>query len=111
MGMIETAQRLIGRFGQPATLRKPGAKTGPEWNPTTGEPTDHAVVIALTEYSIEERGSAGLAETDLRAFFDATIEPNAADTLLVAGRTFSVKKVGRIYQGADVVCYDVQVSA
>ena len=110
MGIIDTAKRLIDRFGQPAVLRKPGEETGPEWNPTPGAPTDHAVDIALTEYTAEQRSGTGITEADLRAFFDSTMEPTTADQVIIGGRTYAVQAVGRIYQNADAVCYDVRLA-
>jgi len=36
-----TAARLIASFGQTVTLRKPGATTGPSYDPVPGAPDDY----------------------------------------------------------------------
>lgn len=48
------ANKLIDKFGQPGTIRAPGAKTGDKWNPTIGAPTTEACVLVELEYTQSE---------------------------------------------------------
>lgn len=107
--MTETASRLIARFGQAATVTKPGAPGGDPWNPTPGTPTDHAVTVAVTEYTIEERSSDSIAESDLRVFMTAGTEPTTADGLTIGGTSFSIVAVDTLAPDGVVIVYELQV--
>lgn len=107
--MTDTATRLIKRFGQDATLRKRGAPSGPEWNHTPGVPVDHAVTVAVTEYTIEQRKGEVISGSDLRVFMAAGIEPTNADTLVIGGDTFQIHRVATLGPNGVVICYELQV--
>ena len=111
MGMTDTATRLIKRFGQAATLTKPGEPTGDPWNPVIGPPTAYTVTVAVTEYTIEERATSLIQESDLRVFMAAGVEPSTADTLIIGGNEYSVHRVGTLGPDGVVICYDMQVRA
>jgi len=110
MSMTDTATRLIKRFGQSAILRQPGAPTGDPWNPTPGTPVDNAVIVAVTEYTIEERNVAAIADSDLRVFMAAgSVAPSTADKLVIGGIEYSISRVGILGPDGVVICFELQV--
>lgn len=111
MGMTQTATRLIKRFGQTATLTKPGEVSGPPYAPEYGPPTDHSVTVAVTEYDWRERDTTAIQESDLRVFMTAGIEPTTADKLTVGGVEYGIFHVGILGPDGTVICYALQVRA
>ena len=109
MGMTDTATRLIKRVGQAATLTKLGEPTGDPWNPVIGPPTDHPVTVAVTEYTLEERATTLITESDLRVFMTAGVEPTTADTLTIGGDDYVIHRVGILGPDGVVICYELQV--
>jgi len=109
MGMTDTATRLIKRFGQTAILRQPGAPQGDPWNPTPGVPIDHDVIVAVTEYTLEQRTNSGISDSDLRVFMTAGVEPSTSYKLVIGGKEFHVHGVGTLGPDGVVICYELQV--
>jgi hypothetical protein len=111
MGMTDTATRLIKRFGQAATLTKPGAPSGDPWNQTPGTPVDYPVIVAVTQFTIEERSALLIETSDLRVFMTAGTEPTTADTLTIGGVSYSVERVNILGPDGVVICFELQVRA
>lgn len=112
MGMTSTATKLINRFGQDATLTKPGEPTGPPYAPIPGVPTDHAVTVAVTNYTLEERANASITDADLRVFMAASgVVPTTADTLTIGGKDYSIYRIATLGPDGVTICFDLQVRA
>lgn len=116
MGMTETATKLIKRFGQAATLVKPAeGLTEPQnpWDPPgEGEPVEHPVTVAVTEYTVEDMANSLIGVSDLRVFMAvADAVPLKSDTLVIGGVTYQIKRVGTLGPDGVTICYDMQVTA
>lgn len=109
MTMTTTATRLIKRFGQTATLVKPGPFTGPPHAPEQGPDVEHAVTVAVTDYSLEQRAGNSIADSDLRVFMTAGIEPTTSDKLRIDETIFYVTRVATLGPDGVVICYELQV--
>jgi hypothetical protein len=107
-----TADRLIARYGQSATLRRP-TSSGTAYNPTEGEPDDHPVTVVVTDYSNREIDGTRVLATDkkvLLAVDDLAITPTPADKLLIGGVSHSiVSPVRPLAPGGTVLYYELQV--
>jgi len=107
-----TAERLITRFGQPGTLRRP-ASTGPAYNPTAGTPADQAVTFVVTEYSNREVDGTRILATDKKVLLakgSLTIEPATSDLLLDAdAKPYKVIAVMPLKPAQTVVLFELQV--
>lgn len=109
MGMTETATRLIKRFGQTAILQKESG--GPAF-PADEVPIvimDHSVTVAVTEYTIEERGNSLISGSDLRVFMTAGVEPITGDKLIIGGKDYRINHVGTLGPDGSVICYELRV--
>lgn len=116
MGMTATATKLIKRFGQAATLVKPATgPTEPEnpWDePTEGEPSEHPVTVAVTQYNVEDMDGTLIGASDLRVFMAvADVVPLKVDTLVIGGTTYQIKRIRTLGPDGTVICYDLQVTA
>ena len=109
MGMTDTATRLIKRFGQAATLVKPGEQSGPAYEPTYGPDIEHPVTVAVTEYTTEELDGSLITADDLRVFMTAGFEPITADKLSIGGTNYAIQRVGILGPDGVVICYELQV--
>ena len=108
--MTETATRLIERFGQDAFLRKqPAPQTDPD-DPPPGPAVDHAVVVAVTEYTVEERANALISDKAVRVFMTAGIAPTTADKLVIGGIAYLIERVGTLGPDGVVICYEMRVA-
>jgi hypothetical protein len=80
----ETADRLIQKFGQTGLIRR-RTTTGPEYDPTEGDPTDHACRFAVMDYSNAEIDGSRILATDRKVYLAKgalTIEPGLDDLLV-----------------------------
>ncbi len=116
MGMTSTATKLIKRFGQAATLVKPPeGPTEPQnpWDePGEGVSTSHPVTVAVTEYSIEDMDGTLIGVSDVRVFMAvADVVPTKADTLVIGGKAYEIKRVGILGPDGVTICYDMTVTS
>lgn len=116
--MTQTATKLINRFGQAATLVKPSTEPDEPQNPwddppaEPNEPLEYPVVVAVTEYSIEDMDGTLIGVSDLRVFMAvADVVPLKSDTLVIGGKTYEIKRVGILGPDGTTICYDLQVTA
>ena len=116
MGMIETASRIIKRFGQAGTLIKPAeGPTEPQnpWDePGEGEPTLHPVTVAVVDYEQEHRDGTLIQANDLRALVSVEgldTAPTLADTLTIAGTHYNIARVMPLAPDGVVRFWELQV--
>ena len=109
MGMTQTATRLIKRFGQDATLTKVTEAPSDPWGGGGTTSVDHAVIVAVTEFTIEERANSFIADTALRVFMTAGVAPSKGDDLTIGGATYRIDRVGILGPDGIVICYELRV--
>lgn len=104
-----TASRLIARFGTTGAIRR-AASSGDAWNPTQTE-TDYACSLCVTDYTLRERESALIAATDRKVLISTaglTIEPTAADQVVIDGTPHEVKRIDPLKPADTVVMWVAQ---
>lgn len=108
--MRATAERLIGRFGFPITLRKPGATTGPEWAPVAGSPVDYTLTC-LDQRIVHRDMSGTLIGTSSRVLMVEAVGvvPAKADRVLVRGQWHEVIDVQPQSPGGVDLYYDLVI--
>lgn len=108
-----TAERLLERFGQAATLIKPGAMTGPEHDPVPGPATEHQITV-VDENQMQRDQSGTLIGEAVHALIVSTsggIAPERQDRVRLAnGRDLEVLDVRPTAPGGVVLLYEVRVS-
>ena len=108
-----TAERLLERFGQVATLVKPGTMTGPEWSPTPGPATEHTIT-AVDENALRRDVSGTLIGEAVHALMVSTsagVTPEQADRVRLAdGRTLEITEVRPLAPGGVVLLWQVVVN-
>lgn len=111
MGMSATATKLIKRFGQAAILRQTvEGEGGDPWEPPVTTEVDHAVTVAVTDYTIEQRANLAISESDLRVFMAVSdAAPVNTDTLVIGGVDYVVVSVSTLGPDGVTICHDVQV--
>lgn len=114
MGMTDTATRLIKRFGQDATLtiesnESDGSLEDDPWADDAGTTTNHAVTVAVTEYTTEERANSLISDSALRVFMTAGVEPSTSDKLVIGGTEYRIERVGILGPDGTVICYELRV--
>src|SRR3954454_20882687 len=87
-----TAERLIKKYGQEATLRKAGVPTGDPWRPVEGSTTDYKVQVVLTDYTDQDRDGTLIQQTDKKALIVGH-EPGDADKLILNGKEHEIVRV------------------
>jgi hypothetical protein len=101
-----TADRLIAKFGQPGTIRRPGAASGDPWNPTIGPATDYPCTLVVLDYTAREIDGTLILASDRKVYvatagLDVTPEPS--DQVVVGSEVLSIVNVGRLAPaGVDV---------
>ncbi|KEP67860.1 hypothetical protein DL1_18490 [Thioclava dalianensis] len=115
MGMKETASRLIAKYGQAATLSRPGESTVDEFgNPVDGEPTLYPVTVVSATYAIElQLLASGWLETgDQRVFVSVdglSVEPKTTDKLVIDGTEFETRRISPLAPAGEVIFWEMQV--
>lgn len=105
-----TAERMIERYGQAATLRRT-ANSGPAHNPTQTS-TDYAVTVVVTDYANSEVDGTRVLATDKKALMARAaleIEPNVTtDKLIVGGVAHSLMRVETLAPGGVTILWTLQ---
>lgn len=112
MGMIETASRIIARYGQAGTFERPGPSGGDPWNPTPGEPTYHDATVGVLTYDNEHQDGTLIQMNDLRVLVSVeglNIEPNVSDRLHIGPVAYTIVKVSLLGPDGVPCFYDLQV--
>lgn len=108
-----TSERLLARFGQVATLIKPGAMTGPEWDPQPGPATEHQITV-VDENQMQRDQSGTLISEAVHALIVSTaggIAPERQDRVRLAnGRDLEIIEVRPLAPGGVVLLWEARVS-
>ena len=108
--MKATADRLIAKFGQAATLRRP-TSTGTAFNPTPGAPVDHAITVVVEVFGFREIDGTRIKRDDLKVLLakDAlTVEPTTSDRLLIGGADYGIIDVRPENPGGTLLMWTIQ---
>lgn len=105
-----TADRLLARFGQQGTLRRP-TTSGTAYNPTQGAPVDHAAIFAVLDFDNREVDGSRVLAADKKVLLAKgalAIEPATSDLLLIGGVPHSIIRVQPLAPGGTVILYEIQ---
>jgi hypothetical protein len=108
-----TADRLIGRFGQAAALKRPNS-SGPAYAPVEGTPTSYAVTVVVNDYRNAEIDGTRVQSGDKKVMMakgSLAIEPTTSDTLVIGGKEHAIVEVRPLNPGGTVILYEVQARA
>lgn len=113
----EVAEDVVAAIedeGFAATLLRPGANTGPESNPTIGDPIQ--VPVKVIKVSLDRLRRAGtLVEGSKAAYLVAagalTQAPSTVDKLRVSGKDRTILASNEVGPGGVDVLYTLQVAA
>lgn len=109
-GLKGTADRLIAKFGQAATLRRP-TSTGTAFNPTPAAPVDYPVRLAVEVYGFRDIDGTRIRRDDLKVLLARgalTVEPATSDRLLIGGVEYAIVDVRPASPGGTVVMFEIQ---
>ncbi|MBH3440535.1 hypothetical protein [Pseudomonas luteola] len=110
--MAGMAKELLREFGRSMTLRKPGEASGPDWDPTPGEPIDMPFIGVQSKYNAMEIDGQLIQQQDRKVFVEALDEPPTQDmTLIDRGRELQIVSVQTVEPGDGPVLYILQVRA
>lgn len=115
MGMKQTASRLIAKYGQAATLLRPGEPTYNLYGDVTyGPDTEYPVKLMSATYAVELQFiSAGLMDVgDVRLLLSVdglSITPTTIDRVRIGGEVFRVIRVSRLSPAGEVLFWELQV--
>lgn len=108
-----TATRLIEAFGKGATLRQPGARTGPEWDSAPGTPIDVEIEVVDLNIAEKDRG-ASLAITTSRELLIAAkdgVRPAKADKVVIDGTEHEIEESWPFAPGPVTVFYQARLKS
>lgn len=106
-----TADRLLTRFGQAATLRRPGTASGPAYNPTIGSPSNVSVTVVVLDYANREIDGARILAGDKKVMLARaalTTDPTTADQLVIGGVAHAIVAVSPFSPGGTTVYFEIQ---
>lgn len=110
--MTATSDRLIERFGQAGAIRR-RTTTGPAYDPTQGDPVDHACQLVVSDYSAMEVDGTRVLATDKKVLLakgDLTIEPGLDDVVVeTGGAVYKIVSIKPLKPGSAVVLWELQV--
>lgn len=105
----DTVEPLIAQFGKAATLTQPGTSTGPEYDPTPGTPTEYAVTVVESRFSMADKAGT-LVQEDDRMFLMSTANdpaPSLKGTMTVGSDTLQVVNLEPVKPGSIAMLWRV----
>lgn len=84
---LAAANRMIERYGQLGAIRRTGAPTGPDCDPTLGTAVDYPARFVIIDFSANEIDGTRILATDKKALVSPgsmTINPATTDHLVEA---------------------------
>ncbi len=114
MGMMETASRLIAKYGQPVTLLRPGERVPDGYGGfDIGPDIEAPAIAAVIAYAMELQAAyGGLVEIgDNRVLMSTeglTVEPRTTDKLRIGGTVFRIIRVMPIAPDGLVRFWELQ---
>lgn len=95
-----------------ATIVRRGAMTGPEYAPVYGPDTQHTCNVIVGSYSLRERVGTSIEASDLKVMASALdIEPNAADRIVIDGKSHEIVSATPTKPGGVVLYWTIQARA
>lgn len=109
---VETAERLITRYGQLGFIRRTGEPTGPDYDPTPGVETEYAARFVVTEYDSREIDGSRIRASDKKVLLSVkglTIDPTTSDLLVEHdGSTLSIVDADPLKPAETIVLWTLQ---
>lgn len=107
------ADRLLEKFGQLGKVRRTGAPTGPEYDPTPGVDVDHDAFMAVLDYDDSLINGTRILATDkyvILAVGDLPISLALDDKLVEADETVYkiIPPLKPLSPAGTVVMYEIQ---
>jgi len=110
---VSMANKLIKEFGQVGSLRKPGAATGPAYDPTPGASVDRAAEFAITKFSAMEIDGTRVTSQDKKVLMSVNSlvdDPSTDEQLIEAdGTAWSIMNIDAIRPAEKTVLWVLQV--
>lgn len=105
-----TAERLIARFGQSATLRQI-VNSGPEYAPTQ-TPTDPAITVVDLSQRVRDAARTLTGETrrTLLVSTAAGVTPVKADKVQIGGKWHEAAEVRPLSPGGTVILWEIDLA-
>lgn len=105
-GLKATAERLIARFGQSATLVKT-TTSGPDYDPTTTT-SESDITLVETDYSMTNRNET-LVQAGDKIWIVSTdgLEPKLEDKIKLGGVTYYPQDVQPLNPGGTTLMFTV----
>jgi len=106
-----TAERLIKKFGQSATLRQSTQVDGSSDYDPEYEDTDHTCILAVLDYDIHKVDGTLIQSTDKQVYLSTeglSVAPGEEDSLVINGDVFSIVQLKPLSPAGTVVFYEVQ---
>lgn len=110
--MAATARRLLREYGREMVLRQPGEASGPDWDPTPGQPIDTPFIGVQSKYSAMEIDGSLIQQQDRKIFVEALdTVPTQSMVLVDRGQILQIISVTTIEPGDGPILYTLQVRA
>lgn len=102
----------LDEVGFTATLTRPGAPTGPSYDPTPGTPTTHALRVMQDSLGLGLIDGTTIRAGDLRLMCAAEgIRPTTADRVTVAGVSYAIVRCEPYAPGGVDLFYELLLRA
>ncbi len=105
-----TAERLIAKFGQSATLRRTTPGNGPSYNPGTVT-TDYACTVKVGSYALSLQDGTLIKADDKKVMLSTaglSVVPTTSDQLIINGDLHTIVTVMPTDGAGSAVMYTCQ---
>lgn len=109
--IVDSANRLIDRFGRGLSIRRAGGETGPAYDPVFEPPSDHPCRGVVLSYDSKEIDGTLIRTNDRKVYISVAgldIVPTASDLLNSGGEVMSILSVKPLAPGDVTVLYEIQ---
>ncbi|GAA5540447.1 hypothetical protein [Brucella sp. NBRC 113783] len=106
---VQTANKLIDKFGQTGAIRRTET-SGDPWNPGTSD-TDYPCTLVALEYDQKDIDGTLIKSTDNKVYVATkglTIQPTTTDKVIIGGVVSTIVEAKPLNPAGTVVYFELQ---
>jgi hypothetical protein len=111
---VDTALRLIDKYGQAGQIIRDVPGSGPDWDPGDPVPTPYPCTLAVLKFDNKDIDGSLIKATDKKVYvasYGLLITPTTTDRIVIGGVAHTIVRVLPLNPAGVTVYYELQARA